>query len=173
MNQKIPMIACLLAFAGAVSAAEPPRQTFECDTPAGHFSYWNRTVSAAKIDITGTLTVNELRKGDKWNPTALVSLDGADEKTGFGVRVYVLPKVDKDTFFLEVLKPGGSDKLGLGVMPATGKPLPFAIHFDAGQVKVSLGGFDAAVPAGDFKPASIQLSCSTGDFEFKDFVIQE
>jgi hypothetical protein len=64
--------------------------------------------------------------------------------------------------------------LGLGVVPATKDPTPFGIHLDgAGQVTVSFGGLEASVPSGDFKPASVQFSCSTGDFEFKDFVIQE
>jgi len=173
MKQKIPLIACLLAFTGVSAATEPPRQNYECDTPAGHFGYWNRTLSASKIDVTGTLTVNELRKDGKWIPTALVVVQGADEKARFGVHLYTLPKV-KGMYFVEIVKPGGNEKLGLGVMPATRDPLPFAIHLDgAGQVTVSLGGFDASAPAGDFKPASIEFSCSTGDFEFKDFAIKE
>jgi hypothetical protein len=173
MNRKIPLIACLLAFAGMSVATEPPRQNYECDTPAGHFGYWNRTVSASKIDVTGTLTVNELRKDGKWIATALVVLRGADEKARFGVHLYTLPKI-KDMYFVEIVKPSGNEKLGLGVMPATKEPLPFAIHLDgADQLTVSLGSFDASVPAGDFKSASIEFSCSTGDFEFKDFAIQE
>ena len=42
MNQKILMSACLLAIAATSGATEPPKQNFECDTLAGHFSYWNR-----------------------------------------------------------------------------------------------------------------------------------
>jgi len=170
--KKIPLTACLFALARMSDAAEPARQNFECDTPSGHFSYWNRTTSATKIDITGTLTVNELRKDGKWIPTALAILKAADEKTFFGVHLVSFPKA-RDLYVVELVKAGGNEKLGLGVIPATSEPLPFAIHLDAGQVMVSLAGLDASVPVGDFKPASIQLSCSTGDFRFKDFVIEE
>jgi hypothetical protein len=173
MNRSIPLSACLLALVGNGSAAEPPRQNFECDTLGGHFSYWNRTIAASKIDITGTLTVNELCKDGKWIPTALAVIQAADEKTFFGVHLVSLPKA-KELYFVEIVKTGGNEKLGLGFLPATKDPLPFAIHLDgAGQVTVSLGGLEGSAPVGDFKPAKIQLSCSTGDFEFKDFVIQE
>lgn len=171
MTAKMSSMACLLVLAATSAAAEPPRQNFECDTLGGHFSYWSRTVSASTIDIAGTLTVNELRKDGKWIPTAMAAVQSA-EKASVGVRLYTLPKV-KDLYFLEIMKPGGNEKLGLGFIPATKDPLPFAIHFDAGQLKVSLAGLDASAAVGDFKPAGIQLSCSTGDFEFKDVVIQE
>jgi hypothetical protein len=173
MKRTIPLVAGLLALAGASLAAEPSRHNYECDTPAGHFGYWNRTVPASTLDITGSLTVNEVRKDGKWIPTSLVVLQSADKKTSFGVRLFALPKI-KDMYFLEIVKPGGNEKLGLGLVPATHDPLPFAIHFDgSGQLRVSLAGFDASTPVGDFKPASVELSCSTGDFEFKDFVIEE
>jgi hypothetical protein len=170
MKATLTPIACLLVLTTS-GAAEPPRQNFECDTPGGHFSYWNRTISASKIDITGSLTVNEVRKDGKWTPTALAAVQSAD-KANFGVRLYVLPKV-KDMYFLEIMTPSGNEKLGLGFIPATKDPLPFAVHLDAGEVKVSVAGLEATSPLGDFKPAGIQLSCSTGDFEFKDVVIQE
>jgi hypothetical protein len=119
------------------------------------------------------LTVNELRKDGKWIPTALVVLQGGDETARFGVKLFALPKV-KDVYFVEIVKSTGNEKLGLGVIPATKDPLPFAIHLDAaGQIKVSIGGLDASTSAPAFQPLTIQFSCSTGDFEFKDFVIQE
>jgi hypothetical protein len=39
MNPKIPLLTCLLAFAGTSITADQPRQNYECDTPAGHFGY--------------------------------------------------------------------------------------------------------------------------------------
>jgi hypothetical protein len=173
MNRTIPLTAGLLAFSAMSVATEPPRQNYECDTPAGHFGYWNRTAPLSKIDITGALTVKELRPNGKWIPTALVALQSADEQVFFGIRVYMLPKIE-DTYFAEIMKPSGNEKLGLGVIPATKDPLQFEIHFDgAGQLKVRLGGLEGSASAADFKPASIEFSCSTGDFNFKDFVIQE
>lgn len=173
MNRTFLWAASAWAFAMVGSAAEPPRQNFECDTPGGHFSYWNRTVTAAKIDVTGTLTVNELRKDGKWIPTALLALQSADEKSRFGIHLFTVPKA-KELYFIEIVKPDGNEKLGLGVIPTTKEPMAFAIHLDGnGHVQVSFAGLEASVSTGDFKPASLQFSCSTGDFEFKDFVVVE
>ena len=176
MNQKLPALsaACLLALAGTGSASEPPRHDFECDTPAGHFSYWNRTVSGPGIDVTGAVTVNELRTDKKWIPVALVSLrGGADERENFGLRLYTLPKVP-DNYFLEIVKPSGNEKLGLGLVPSTKDAIPFELHLDgSGQIRVSLAGLEATTPVGDFKASSLQMSCSTGDFEFKDVVVKD
>jgi len=176
MNKKSLVLssACWSALTGTVSASEPPRQNFECDTPAGHYSYWNRTVSGAPIDIEGTLTVNELGKDKKWSPVALVALRGGPEgKTQFGIRLSALAKIT-ESYFLRIVKPGGEEALGLGLVPSTNDAIPFAIHLDgAGQLRVSFAGFEASTAVGDFKPTRIEFSCSTGDFEFKDFVIRE
>lgn len=173
MNQKILLAACLLAMAGTSGASDAPRQNFECDTPAGHFSYWNRTLSDATIDVAGELAVNELRKDGKWSPTALVILQGPEGKVRFGIRLYNVAKVS-EMYFIEFVKPSGNEKLGLGMVPGTKDPIPFALHLDsAGQLRVSLAGFDASTSVGDFRPSSIEFSCSTGDFEFRNFTIQE
>ena len=76
-----------LAASGA-SFAEEPVHSFACDTPPGHFSDWTQSLSPGPVEITGTLTVNELRTDTKWSPVAGVMLDGgADGRTSFGVRL--------------------------------------------------------------------------------------
>lgn len=176
MNKKSLGLAAagLSALGGISAAAEPPRHNFECDTPPGHYSYWNRTLSGAPIDIEGTVTVNELGKDKKWTPVVLIALKGGPEgRTHFGIRLSTLAQVT-DNYFLRIVKPGGEEALGLGLVPATKDAIPFAIHLDAaGQLRVSFAGFEASTPVGDFKPASVEFSCSTGDFEFKDFFIKE
>jgi len=166
--------ACLASLSGAALASEPARHSYECDTPAGHFSYWRRTLAGKSIDVEGKLTVNELRKDGKWSPTAFVVLQGgSDDKTRFGIRLYTVPKAP-DSFFLEIVKPGGNEKLGLGLVPSTQEPISFELHLDdAGQFRVVFAGFQSSAAVGDFRPTSIQFSCSTGDFEFKDFAISE
>ncbi len=174
MNRKMVLSAAwLLAFAASAGAAEPGRHSYECDTPAGHFSYWSRTLSGTAIDVAGKLSVHELRKDDKWSPTVFVVLQGGtDEKSRFGIRLYTVPKTP-DAFFLELVKPGGTEKLGLGLMPSTQEPIPFELHLDASQLRVTFAGLDATSPVGSFKATSIKFSCSTGDFEFKDFTVEE
>jgi len=174
MHPKLALsVTCLLAIAGISGAAEPARHSYECDTPAGHFSSWSRTVSGRSIDVAGRLAVNELRNDSKWTPTVFVILQGGtDDKSRFGIRLYTVPK-SPDTFFLELVKPSGTEKLGLGQMPGTQEPLPFELHLDGNRLRVSFAGLEASSAVGEFKPASVKFSCSTGDFEFRDFTVEE
>jgi hypothetical protein len=64
--------------------------------------------------------------------------------------------------------------IGLGSIPATKDPIPFRMSLDAsGLLKVTLAGSDASTQLGDFKPESIEISCSTGDFQFDDVIVKE
>jgi hypothetical protein len=156
------------------AAADEPCHAFECDTPAGHFSYWKRSVSAAAIEIAGNVTANELLKDKKWGPGALVSLkSGKPTKATYGLRVYGVTKTP-EFLFLELVKPDGRDQIGLGLIPATKDPIPFTLSLDAsGHLKVTVAGMDSSAQVGDFKPDTVELSCSTGDFEFTDVTVKE
>ena len=155
-------------------AADEPRHAFECDTPAGHFSYWHRSVSTAEIEVTGNVTVNEILQDKKWGPTVLAVFRGSKDHPGqFGLHVYAIAKTP-ETLFVEIRKVGGSDRIGLGILPNKKEPIPFTLRLDAsGLLKVTVAGSDASTQLGDFKPETFELSCSTGDFEFTDVVVTE
>jgi hypothetical protein len=156
-------------------AADESRHAFECDTPAGHFSYWKRSVSSAVLEVSGKVRVNGLLKDKKWSPGANVFVvqRGKDTTAQFGLRLYVVMKTP-DMLFLELLKIGGREAIGLGLVPRTSDPVPFTLLLDAtGLLKVSLAGMEGSTNLGAFKPDSIELSCSTGDFEFTDVVVTE
>jgi hypothetical protein len=69
---------------------------------------------------------------------------------------------------------GGSEKIGLGIIPRTKDPIPFTLRIDStGLLKATVAGNEASTNLGDFKPDSMQLSCSTGDFEFTDVTVNE
>jgi hypothetical protein len=75
--------------------------------------------------------------------------------------------------FPELLKIGGHEAMGPGSCSHQ-RPMPFTLLLDAtGLLKVSLAGVEATTNLGTFKPDSIELSCSTGDFEFTDVVVTE
>jgi hypothetical protein len=157
------------------AAADNPRHAFECDTPAGHFSYWNRSVSSREIEITGKVTVNETLKDKKWSPAvAMLFRGGKDQSAPFGLRIFAIVKTP-DMLFTELLKVGGRDPIGLGgVLPRTRNPIPFKLKLDAtGLLKVEVAGIEASTQLGDFKPESFELSCSTGDYEFTDVTVTE
>jgi hypothetical protein len=162
-----------LAASGA-SFAEEPVHSFACDTPPGHFSDWTQSLSPGPVEITGTLTVNELRTDKKWSPVAGVMLDGgADGRTSFGVRLLANLKV-KDMYFIEMHKPDGSEAMGLaGMIPRTQDPIPFSVALDAGgKLVVRIAGAEATTDVGAFQPRGLSLSCSTGDFVFKNVTIR-
>jgi hypothetical protein len=160
--------------ASAAAGAAEPTMAYECDTPAGHFGFWSRTVSRSEIDITGTLKVLELLDDKKWSPTAKVMLyGGADGQTAVGLNLFTLKTV-KDQYFIELRKPGGHVDLGLGFIPSTKDPLPFRLHLDAtGKLTVTLSGVDASTQLADFKVQKVSISCSTGDIAFDDVRITE
>jgi hypothetical protein len=169
-------LACLATALPLVcAAADEVRHDFECDTPAGHFSYWKRSVSGSEIEISGKVTVNELRKDKKWSPAAnvFVARRGDDRTSQYGLRLYAIMKTP-DLVFLELLKVGGRDMIGLGPIPRTDKPVPFSLKLDAaGTLTVTVAGSEASTNVGTFKPNSVELSCSTGDFEFTNVVVTE
>lgn len=169
-------LACLATALPLVSAgADVVRHDFECDTPAGHFSYWKRSVSGSEIEISGNVTVNDMLKDKKWSPAANVFLAqrGGDRTTQFGIRLFGIMKTP-DLVFLELLKVGGRDMIGFGPIPRTSKPVPFTLKLDTtGVLKVTVAGSEASTNLGTFKPNAVELSCSTGDFEFTDVVVTE
>jgi len=167
------LLGLLLMSSGAI-AGDGVRHTFECDTPAGHFSYWKRSVSSGEIEITGKVTVNSLLKDKKWSPLAsVVFLGGTEKRAQFGLRLYSTTKTP-DALFPELLKVGGRDAIGMGVLPRNKNPVPFSLRLDTtGLLKVTVSGSEASTNLGTFKPDAIELSCSTGDFEFTDVQVTE
>jgi len=169
-------IACLItALPVLCVAGDEVTYTFECDTPAGHFSYWTRSVSSTEIEVSGNVTLNAMLTDKKWSPTVLAAFRGdkAHPKQ-YGVHVWGIAKTP-EFLFVELLKVGGSDRIGLGVIPNRKEPIPFSLRLEAsGLLKVTVAGSDASTElGGDFKPKSFELSCSTGDFEFKDVTVKE
>ena len=76
---------CLLT---RLSVAAEPTYDFECDTPPGHYSYWTRTVTHSNVKLAGTITVNEKREHERWNPTISAVFYPDGKKGGFGLQIY-------------------------------------------------------------------------------------
>lgn len=172
MNRVNSLLTCL-AFAAIVNA-EPSRYDFECDTPAGHFSFWQRTTSGGEITVAGMMTVHEVRKDRKWSAVAnIVLTTHTDARRRFGIHVYADRSVS-DQLFLSLLKVGGQDPIGLGFLPRGKDPIPFKLKLDAsGLLTASVAGVEASTPLGAFKPEKLELACSTGDFHFSNIVVSD
>ncbi|HEV7606613.1 MAG TPA: hypothetical protein VGO61_04715 [Steroidobacteraceae bacterium] len=155
-------------------AAEGARNDFECDTPAGHFSSWNRTVSSGAIEISGKVVLNEVREDKKWTTVANVLLRHGKDRAGrFGIRFYT----DKETsnlLYIELLKVGGRAPIGTGSTRHSKKPIAFSLRLNAsGLLTAAVAGSEATTQLVDFKPDSFEINCSTGDFDFTDVTVSE
>jgi hypothetical protein len=123
------------------------------------------------IEITGRVTVNDMLKDKKWSPLASVMLSSGDNR--YGIRFFGVMKTP-ELVFLELLKVGGRDPIGLGLIPRTRDPVPFTLRLDAsGLLKVTVAGSEASTQLAEFRPESLELSCSTGDFEFTEITVEE
>jgi hypothetical protein len=156
------------------AAADEPRHAFECDTPAGHFSHWTRSVSSGAIEISGKVVLNEVREDKKWTTVANVLLrHGKDRGSRFGIRFYT----DKETsnlLYVELLKIGGRAPIGTGSTRHSKKPIAFTLRLDAtGLLTAAVAGSEASTQLVDFKPDLFEINCSTGDFDFTDVTVSE
>jgi hypothetical protein len=155
---------------GSLAHAAEPAHEFACDTPAGHFSYWSQTLKPGKVKVTGTLEISEKREHERWNPT-MTALLVADPKRSFGLQVYSL-KSQEDVWFLRITEPDTRDEEPFAMLPGDTTSIPFSLTFTKdGTLEVTAAGKTAKTKVNGFKPGKIRLSCSTGDFLFKDVTI--
>jgi len=143
MKAAIGMLIAMTSFA-TPALADEQGYSFECDATAGYFSYRKLTVSSGDVEVTGKITVNGLLedKDKKWSPGAQVFFRSGKEKPlRYGLRIYATPEV----LFLELLKVGGREKIGLGSIPRNQEPIPFTLRIDSGGLlKATVAGAEAS-----------------------------
>ena len=156
------------------AAADDPRHDFECDAPAGHFSYWTRSVSSGAIEISGKVVLNEVREDKKWTTVANVLLRHGKDRAGrFGIRFYT-DKQTSNLLYIELSKIGGRAPIGTGSTRHSKKPIAFTLRLDTtGLLTAAVAGSEASTQLVNFKPDSFEINCSTGDFEFTDVTVSE
>jgi hypothetical protein len=155
-------------------AGDTPTYDFECDTLAGHFSNWTRSVATKGITVKGSIAINEIRPDKKWTAAASILLRGdAKHREAYGIRLYVSSK-EPDIVVVELLKIGGNSPIGAASIPRTKKAQPFTLTLTpTGTLKATVGDGTAAVELGAFTPGRIAFGCSSGDFSFADISIAE
>jgi len=160
---------CLLVIGGIARAADPIHE-FECDTPAGHFSHWSQTLEPGKVTVTGTISINEKREHERWNPVASALLIGNPSGT-LGLQVYTL-KTQKDVLLLRITEPETRDPAPFAMLPGDTTNIAFSLTLGKdGTLAVTAAGKTASTTIKGFKPRKFQLSCSTGDFLFSEVAI--
>ena len=168
----LPVLAT--AFPLGCFAGDPVKHEFECDTPAGHRSYWNRSVSSKEIEISGKVALAEERDHERRLPVAFIVLREDDDlDKGYGIRLYVSRKTP-NAINLDLRKIGGHIDIGKGSISHTRRPLPFSLKLDAnGLLKAKVAGQEASTMLGPFAPKAVELSCSTAEFQFTEIKVIE
>jgi len=168
----LPLLAA--AFPLGCNARDPVKHEFECDTPAGHRSYWSRSVNSKEIEISGKVALAEERDHERWLPVAFIVLrDDDDRDKGYGIRLYVSRKTP-NAINMDLRKLGGHIDIGTGSISNSSRPIPFSLKLDAsGLLQAKVAGKEASTMLGAFVPKAVELSCSTAEFHFTDIKVTE
>jgi hypothetical protein len=162
-----------LAVAGC--AATPQRSSdsesyyFDCDTPPGKFSDWNRTVAAKTLRATGTLELKESRQDPRWYPVGSVWLIASGESDRAGMQAFVAPDSPD---YLQVRLVRVASRVDAPVFASLkwkDGPIPFSLSLSATNVlTATVAGKSQSISLAPFAMAKFSLTCSTGDFHFND-----
>ena len=142
---------------------------FDCDVPSGNVSEWHGPIEHAEtVSISGTIEVVVLRHDKRWWPVGSIFLqDSAGEN--IGLQVYVDWR-DTDTFRLGLFS--GERKL-LAEIPLTDEHIPFDLALTrSGQLRATIAGYSGTAEIDGFDARRISLSCSSGQFTFRNVQVQ-
>lgn len=167
------LTALLAALPLAACVTQPSRQTetyeFDCDVPEGRFAEWNRTVKGSEVHVSGTIELIEPRRDPTWRPVANVFVAGEDPSFYAGLRVSV-DGDSPDSVHVSLIGStgaGGSD--ALISRPWRGERIPFSLVLTrSGELTVRAGEGARAAHVSPFAPHNVRLSCSTGQFKYRD-----
>ena len=152
-----------------------PEHYFDCDVPPGRFSKWGRAVSVRSLRVSGTLELIEPRHDPQWIPSATVLISGKGGTSAGGLRAYLdlrSPEVLHFVLMGRGAPPSGRDVLSLPWQK--GQVTPFIVTFNgSGELSVYAGGIAQTLQLPNFDPESVQLICSTGQFKFRQVVVDE
>jgi len=163
----------LIALAGCASSPTPSHTApaeeyyYDCDTPGGHFSEWNRTVAQSAIDIHGFVQVIEPRQDAHWVPAANIVLYAAD-KTKSVALSFIMPRFDAEQIqpTLKNYINSSTDDTIPSLAWKSG-PIPFDVTLSKeGVFTITTDSESRSQSIGNFRPATFALSCSTGQFKF-------
>jgi len=142
---------------------------FDCDVPAGNFSEWHGPIELAEtIRISGTIEVVKLRHDKRWWPVGSIFLRNLGGES-IGLQVYVDWR-DTDTFLLGLFS--GERKL-LAEIPLTDEYIPFEFSLTrAGVLTATIAKHSESAEIDGFDAQRLALSCSSGQFKFRDIHVQ-
>src|SRR5262245_28946144 len=116
-NTQVSLAMTVLALSPFARGAEPITYSFECDTPAAHYSNWTRSISETGIRATGHITVNEVRDGGKWMAAAGIMIQGEQEGKDAVAGISLSgSKQTPDKIYISIYSPGEDEPKNLGTV---------------------------------------------------------
>ena len=166
----------LLAKVGCTStphrSASAESYYFDCDTPPGEFSDWNRTIAAITIRATGTIELTKPRKDPSWYPAATVSFIGPKESGKAGIQAFVAPDSPDDLQVRLVKSSPPVSAPVFALLKWKDGPIPFSLSLSGSNLlSATIGGKTQSMSVANFAVEKFSLTCSTGEFYFKDVTV--
>jgi hypothetical protein len=157
----------------AACMTQPPRQAetyyFDCDVPEGRFAEWNRTVRGSEVHVSGSIELIEPRRDPTWRPVANVFVSGEDPSFYAGLRLSVDGDSQDSVQVSLIGSTGAAPGDALISRPWRGERIPFSLVLTrSGELTVRAGDGSRAVHVSPFAPQNVRLSCSTGQFKYRD-----
>lgn len=156
------VLAC--AAASNVVAAKPAK--FDCDTASGSYSEFDFPQSGSNFHISGSVSAKKYRLNDDWYPVANVRLISADKQSFGGIRLQV-PEGSGPAELIVQVKVGGKEYGTSAGFFGKDEVASFSLDVVEGKMTIRTGERAFAGPEIG-QDASIQITCSTGEFLFEN-----
>ena len=174
MRKYTLLLAVLLLSSCAVTPQHTPGSEsyyFDCDTPPGKFSEWNRSIIATSIRVTGSIEVRTIREDPHWQPAASVWFIGQNGSR-IGLQAFVTRESpDRLQIQLRELADRAAPMIFASTNWTDG-PVPFTLSLgDSGVLSTTIAGKDQSLSLGKSAVTKFGLSCSTGVFHFNDITV--
>lgn len=155
------------AVASTEVAATIDSYDYECDTPAGHFADWVRTLSASRVVVRGSVLFKEGREHPAARPVANVLLSGTEVAQTFGLRAQIL-SASPELLQIDLVGPlPGKGTVPVATVPWKNQPIEFELSLNAaGEAELSAAGHRSALHVGQVALTKLSLGCSTVDAHF-------
>jgi hypothetical protein len=162
-------MAIALAGAALLAADQASAQTFsyDCDTPAEHYSELELTGPGRLLSVSGSVAAINFYHSSKYAPGAAAALSSADGHWSVTLRLAGVSGTDALLWKLLIVRDGKREDERQLAVTRIGEASPFALSLAPdGSGTATLGGTSYAFNLAGHAPMTARVSCSTGNFHF-------
>lgn len=166
------IVLLLAIISTSASAADTRTSSFSCSAAKNYFSAFKQPLGGALFHVSGLIQMNEPMGGKKFNPVANVGVRSTNDNDAVHLRV-VQNKGERDLTLVVTRYVAGNETYAILAKVKPDAEVLFAIEGNAlGHLKVTANNNATEVDLGA-SPATLELSCSSGDFNIKDVLLND